>query len=205
MPHSLVVLIGASGSGKSYWAHGHFRETQVVSSDRCRALVSDDEQDQQVSREAFTVFYTIIRQRMSLGRLTVADSTGLHEFSRRRLVLLAREHDRPVHAVAFDTPREVILQQNEVRTRRVPEEVLLRHAEQFQMILRSGTLAGEGFDSVYYLSYPYGAESTPEIAPPQAPEPLPETRSGGTAGEAYESPQGYQSAGAGHERANPGT
>jgi len=76
-PRALVVLVGGSGAGKSWWARRHFLETEVVSSDRCRALVSDDEADQRVNREAFAVFYSIVRQRLSLGRLTVADSTAL--------------------------------------------------------------------------------------------------------------------------------
>ena len=40
---SLVLLVGASGSGKSTFAHTHFLETEVVSSDFCRGLVSDDQ------------------------------------------------------------------------------------------------------------------------------------------------------------------
>ena len=40
---SLVVLIGASGSGKSLFARKHFKPTEVLSSDFCRGLVADDE------------------------------------------------------------------------------------------------------------------------------------------------------------------
>jgi protein phosphatase len=40
---SLVVLVGASGSGKSTFAREHFSRTEVISSDFCRGLVSDDE------------------------------------------------------------------------------------------------------------------------------------------------------------------
>ena len=35
---SLVVLIGASGSGKSTFARTHFRSTEILSSDYCRGL-----------------------------------------------------------------------------------------------------------------------------------------------------------------------
>lgn len=170
-PDSLVILVGASGSGKSYWAHGHFRDTQVVSSDRCRALVSDEEENQGVSRQAFAVFYAIVRQRLSLGRLTVADSTGLQEFSRRRLRDLARERLRPVHVVAFPAPLEVLLLQNAQRSRRVPEEVVARHAEMLDALLASGALEAEGYDSVHLLRTPAGREARPVIVRPAAPEP----------------------------------
>lgn len=42
---SLVVLIGATGSGKSTFARRHFKPTEIVSSDFCRGLVADDEND----------------------------------------------------------------------------------------------------------------------------------------------------------------
>ena len=162
-PDSLVVLVGASGSGKSYWAHGYFRSTQVVSSDRCRALVSDDEENQGVSREAFAVFYTILRQRLALGRLTIADSTGLQEFSRRRLVGIARERGRPVHAVVFTAPSELLHRQNAQRTRRVPEEIVERHAVMLREIVESGVLEGEGYDGIHVLSHPLGPEAEPVL------------------------------------------
>jgi predicted kinase len=40
---NLVVLIGAAGARKSSSAAWHFRRTEMVSSDFCCGLVSDDE------------------------------------------------------------------------------------------------------------------------------------------------------------------
>jgi len=56
---SLVVLIGASGSGKSSFARKHFKATEVLSSDFCRGLVSDDENDQGAYKDAFEVLHYI--------------------------------------------------------------------------------------------------------------------------------------------------
>lgn len=39
---ALVVLIGASGCGKSTFARRHFGPYETISSDFCRGLVSDD-------------------------------------------------------------------------------------------------------------------------------------------------------------------
>ena len=75
-PDALVVLVGPSGCGKSTFARRWFRETEVVSSDECRRLVSDDAADQSVSREAFAVFYAILRGRLAAGRVAVADATS---------------------------------------------------------------------------------------------------------------------------------
>ena len=54
---SLVVLVGVSGSGKSTFAGEHFAPTEVISSDFCRGLVADDENDQSATRDAFDVLY----------------------------------------------------------------------------------------------------------------------------------------------------
>ena len=40
------MLIGVTGSGKSTFARTHFKPTEVISSDFCRGLVADDENDQ---------------------------------------------------------------------------------------------------------------------------------------------------------------
>jgi len=56
---SLVVLIGPSGSGKSTFAARHFLPTEVISSDSCRGLVSDDENDQSATSDAFDVLQFI--------------------------------------------------------------------------------------------------------------------------------------------------
>src|SRR5712691_10296439 len=89
---SLVVLIGASGSGKSTFARQHFKPTEVLSSDFCRGLVSDDENDQRASNDAFAVLHFIAARRLSAGRLTVIDATNVEPDSRKPLLALACEY-----------------------------------------------------------------------------------------------------------------
>jgi protein phosphatase len=89
---SLVVLIGASGSGKSTFARRHFRPTEVISSDYCRGLVSDDENDQAATNDAFELLHFIAAKRLARGRLTVIDATNVQPESRKPLVELARQH-----------------------------------------------------------------------------------------------------------------
>ncbi|MCC7245190.1 MAG: AAA family ATPase, partial [Saprospiraceae bacterium] len=78
---SLVVLIGASGSGKSSFAGKHFKKTEILSSDECRAWVSDDENNQSVSKDAFDVLYYIAGKRLKNGLLTVIDATNVQKES----------------------------------------------------------------------------------------------------------------------------
>src|SRR5512140_3604613 len=94
---SFVVLIGASGSGKSTFARKHFKPTEILSSDVCRGLVSDDENNQDATNDAFDVLHSIARKRLARGLLTVIDATNVQEDARKPIVALAREfHCVPV-------------------------------------------------------------------------------------------------------------
>src|SRR6185312_15712719 len=74
---SLVVLVGVSGSGKSTLARRLFKTTEVLSSDYCRGLVSDDENNQAATKDAFEVLHYIARKRLAAGKLTVVDATNV--------------------------------------------------------------------------------------------------------------------------------
>ena len=114
----LVVLIGASGSGKSTFARSHFAATEVVSSDQCRALVGDDETDQSVTAPAFALLHEIIDKRLQVGRLTVVDATNTKREDRKSLLELARKWDVLTTAIVFDLPIEVCFHRNEQRSDR---------------------------------------------------------------------------------------
>ena len=109
---SLVVLIGPSGSGKSTFARKHFLPTEVISSDACRAMVSDDENDQSVTNDAFELLHYIASKRLALGKLVVVDATNVQPESRRPLVQLARKfHCLPV-AIVLNAPESVCHERN---------------------------------------------------------------------------------------------
>lgn len=148
---SLVVLIGASGSGKSTFARGHFKPTEIISSDFCRGLVADDENDQSASRDAFDVLHYIAGKRLAAGRLTVIDATNVQSESRRQLVQLAREHDVLPIAIVLDLPEEVCLARNAGRPDRadMPRHVVQRHRRELRRSLRG--LEREGFRKVHIL------------------------------------------------------
>lgn len=148
---SLVVLIGASGSGKSTFAHRHFKPTEIISSDFCRGLVADDENDQSASWEAFDVLHYIAGKRLAAGRLTVVDATNVQPESRRQLVQLAREHDVLPIAIVLDLPEQVCLARNAARPDRadMPRHVVQRHRRELRRSLRG--LEREGFRKVHVL------------------------------------------------------
>ena len=123
----LVVLCGASGSGKSTFARRHFAETEIVSSDRCRALVGDDDTDQSVTAAAFELLHTIVDKRLELGRLTVVDATNVKPEDRASLVELARRWDVLTTAIVFDLPLALCIERNGDRQdRQTPEHAIKR-------------------------------------------------------------------------------
>src|SRR5919206_694178 len=112
---SLVVLVGPSGCGKTTFARRHFRATEVLSSDFCRGLVSDDENDQAATKDAFEVLHFIASKRLAAGRLTVIDATNVQPEARKPLVALAREyHVLPV-AVVLNLPERLCQERNRNR------------------------------------------------------------------------------------------
>lgn len=148
---SLVVLIGASGSGKSTFARRHFKPTEVISSDFCRGLVSDDENDQGATKDAFDVLHYIAGKRLAAGRRTVVDATSVQSDARRQLIDLARQYDVLPIAIVLDVPEEVCAERNAARTDRadMPRRVIHRHTRELRRSLRH--LEREGFRKVHVL------------------------------------------------------
>ncbi|MFJ3613804.1 MULTISPECIES: polynucleotide kinase-phosphatase [Streptomyces] len=148
---SLVVLVGATGSGKSSFARRHFKPTEVVSSDFCRGLVADDENDQSASKDAFDVLHYIVGKRLAAGRLTVVDATNVQREARRQLVALAREHDVLPIAIVLDLPESVCRERNARRADRagMPDHVIPRHRRELHRGLKG--LEREGFRKVHVL------------------------------------------------------
>ena len=147
---SLVVLIGPSGCGKSTFARKHFKATEVLSSDGFRGLVSDDENDQSATDDAFAALHYVAARRLARGRLTVIDATNVQPEARKPLVALAREyHVLPV-AIVLDLTERVCHERNRSRPERdFGPHVVRNQKSQLHRSLRG--LGREGFRHVHVL------------------------------------------------------
>ncbi|MCA9691027.1 MAG: polynucleotide kinase-phosphatase, partial [Myxococcales bacterium] len=149
----LVVLVGISGAGKSSFARRHFAATEVVSSDVCRGLVSDDEGDQAATVDAFDVLRYIVGKRLARGRLTVVDATNVQQEARKRMIQLAREHDCLAVAIVLDVSTKLAGARNDARPDRpFGRHVLRQQAAHLRRHLRS--MKREGFSRVHVLRGP---------------------------------------------------
>jgi F420-dependent oxidoreductase-like protein len=143
----LVVLVGATGSGKSHWAAQWFHPDQVVSSDRLRAVVGRGERDQRASRDAFEVLDLIVAKRLRRRLTTVIDSTGLDAKRRGAWRELAERHGVPAYAVLLDATEAEVRARNRVREAPVPAKVV---ATQLRAAAEAADrLPSEGFAGIH--------------------------------------------------------
>jgi predicted kinase len=154
---SLLVLCGPAGCGKSTFArrvleqqHPPMQATVIVSSDTCRAIVCDDENNQQVNRDTFDLFHYIIHKRMFQNRFTIADSTALQPEARQKLLELARKHQYETAIVVFNIEKRVCIERDSRRKRLVGARVIGYHIGLLAVALRE--IPAEGWGKVHVLT-----------------------------------------------------
>ena len=150
---AVVALVGATSSGKTTFARRHFKATEILNSDHCRGLVSDDENNQQATDDAFELLYTIARKRLARRLLTVIDATNVQADSRRHVLALAREYHAIPVAIVLDVGARRCLERNAEREdRKLGAHVIRQQCSLLRQSLR--TLKREGFRYVYVLRSP---------------------------------------------------
>jgi protein phosphatase len=154
---SLVLLMGASGSGKSTFARRHFRATEILSSDFCRGLVSDDESNQAATADAFAVLRLIAEKRLAAGKLTVIDATNVQKEARKPVLELAKSQNVLPVVIVLDLPTEICHGRNVSRSdRQFGPHVVRQQMAQLKKSLRH--LEVEGFRYRHVLSSPEEVE-----------------------------------------------
>ncbi len=154
---SLVILIGASGSGKSSFARKHFKNTEILSSDFFRAMVRDDESDQAATQDAFDVLHYVLEKRLAAGRLTVIDATNVQARDRRSLLKLAKQYHVQTVAIALNLLESICQSRNQQRERQVPASVITHQVRNVAQSLL--TLEQEKIRRIYVLNSPEAIES----------------------------------------------
>ena len=155
---ALVLMVGASGTGKSTFARRHFLPTEVVSSDAARGWVADDENDQAVTPDAFDLVHAVIDKRLKHRRLTVVDATNVQPEARKGLVALARKWHALVVAVVFELPEKIAVERNRARADRAfGAQVVRRQMDQLRRGMRG--IEREGIRYVHRLATPEAVDA----------------------------------------------
>ena len=162
---SFIALIGVSGSGKSTFAQRHFLASEVISSDACRRLVSNDENNQKATNDAFDVLHYIAAKRLKRGLLTVIDATNVHPAARKPIIRLARQYHCIPVAIVLNLPEEVCLERNTTRTDRHLAPRVIRH--QFRQLKHTiKHLKKEGFQHIHVLNTPEDVQTATILREP---------------------------------------
>jgi predicted kinase len=157
---SLIVLIGAAGSGKSTFAARHFAPHEILSSDAMRAAISGDAANQSASKAAFRALHAALGRRLRAGRLTVVDATNLTREARRALLDRADAAGVPTVAIVLDLAPDLVLARNGARLDRVvPEDVVRRHLDAVRRLVDDGALDADGFAAIHILRDPAEVEA----------------------------------------------
>ncbi len=147
----LVALVGGTSSGKSSFAHKHFKPTEVLSSDFFRGMVCDDENNQNISGDAFDLLYYAANKRLDNMKLTVIDATNIQQSARKQVIDLAREQNVHAAAIVLNLPEEVMQERNKARPERnFPERVIRQHCRDVKRSIKG--LKHEGFRFVYVIN-----------------------------------------------------
>ncbi|MBA3824663.1 MAG: polynucleotide kinase-phosphatase [Ktedonobacterales bacterium] len=161
----LVLLIGASGSGKSTFAARHFAPTEVLSSDHYRAVVSDDATDQAATTDAFALVQQIASVRLRRGRLTVIDATNVKPQDRAGFLQIARAQDVLAVAIVLNLDERISQDRNASRPDRAfGPQVVRNHVNNLRRNLRG--LEKEGFRYVTILNSPAEVDAVRFIREP---------------------------------------
>ncbi len=148
---SLVALVGVTGAGKTTFAKRHFRPTQILTSDALRALVSDNENCMEATRDAFEILYLVTRKRLARQLTTVIDATNIQHYARHRILELAAEYRATPAAIVLNVPEEICLE----RTLKRPDrpfgaEIVNEHFREFYQTMK--VIHTEGFQPLYILN-----------------------------------------------------
>ena len=148
---SLVAMVGATSSGKSSFAQKHFLPTEILSSDYFRKMISDNENDQSVTSDAFDLLYYVAEKRLNLMKTTVIDATNLQSSARRRVLDLAKEQNVHSVAIVLNLPEKILMERNAARPDRgYPARVIKKHVTDLRQSIHK--LKKEGFRFVYVLN-----------------------------------------------------
>jgi alkanesulfonate monooxygenase SsuD/methylene tetrahydromethanopterin reductase-like flavin-dependent oxidoreductase (luciferase family)/predicted kinase len=158
---ALVVLIGASGAGKSAWAADRYLAREIVSSDQLRAVVGSGEHDLDASVDAFSLLDQIVAARVRRRLTTVVDTLGLDAERRLAWLALARRSGLPAVAVLFETDPALCRARNRSRDRPVPAAVLDAQLRRLPEV--AAQIAAENWD---LLLHPAAGPGTEHVVEP---------------------------------------
>lgn len=172
LPHvGIVLLVGPSNSGKTTLLHrlvenNSIKESEVISSDQFRLLVSDiefinwnkrpkDEADvlyneyARISNDAFETMEFLLGKRCQLNKLSIIDATNLKEEEREQYIRLGKKYHVPVVAIVLNIAEKELIRRDNHRDFPRGKKRIKQQYQHFKRTLHS--IKKEGFQRTYRL------------------------------------------------------
>ena len=146
---SLVVLVGASGAGKSVFAASHFQPSEVLHGDNDRYALEDGA----VIQAAFDSVRSHVEARMAQGELTVVDAANVNPEERAALIRMARAYDMLAVAIVLNLDERACREHNEARPDS-EQNARLIHDQVMELHRSLSGIERQGFASVFILNTP---------------------------------------------------
>ena len=124
----LFLMMGAPGSGKSYWAQHHIQSTdKYISRDEIRfSMLQENDDYFDKEGEVFNKFIQTINNSLLVYDNVFADATHLNAASRNKTISRINVPIDEINVIYLKTPLEICLKRNSTREERklVPESVI---------------------------------------------------------------------------------
>jgi predicted kinase len=134
--NTLVFVIGVPGSGKSTFAREHFPSDAIISTDRIRGELSNNEANQLVSENAFKLAAQAVEERLKRGEIVVLDAQNLSRNNRAQFVEIAKRYGSKVQGIFLDTSIAESIKRDEGRGRKVGSSYIRQRSNALQTAKR---------------------------------------------------------------------
>lgn len=145
----LILLIGLPGSGKSFLAQtilNHHPQYQLISTDQMRSQLFGDEAIQGSWLKIWVQIQVQFQQAILQTPVVIYDATNAQRRHRREVIRLAQQIGFfPITGLWVNTSLEVCLNRNQMRSRHVPEEIIIKMHRQ---LTGAPPSLSDGFDNL---------------------------------------------------------
>ena len=143
MKAELTILVGLPASGKSSFLEDCTSKMVVVCPDNIRKEVFGVEFNKDVEGMVWFLTRSMIKMLLLQDKTVILDATNISVSRRKEWIDLGHECNAQVSAIHFDTPYETCVERNKARSRVVPDNVMERMRDEFEV-----PETDEGFDRV---------------------------------------------------------
>ena len=148
MNHTLFIMIGIPGSGKSTVA-AQYSNAVIISSDSIRKKMFGNESIQSRGDLVFAELRHNLVDSLRAGQSDIIlDAMNLRRRDRKQYINLAKKYNYQCVAIYCDTPLEIAIEHNAQRERHVPIDVIEQKYNALQEPQKD-----EGFDDILIITH----------------------------------------------------